>query len=486
MKKILLSAFISLTYCLVSFGQGTNCSNAITLPLDGNCYTYSQSSTIGGTNFCSGGQGWGGNGRVTYFKFTTNNTPQCVSIDITTSVVGTNIEAILYTGCVGTAVTGGDGWQSVCMTEGSGIWATNLWQSNLSPNTTYYLRVRTEQGYSGTLQICSKFDTPTNNLCSGATGIDTLTTTNQNNACNSGSTEVPPANLCAGSLENTAWYTFTVLTTGVSSIVISNLNCVNVNFTGGNPAEDYGFQIGFFTGNCGGLTPTNCIAQAGSAGGTIIASSSSLPAGTVVHVAIDGLAGSNCEYSIVAINAAPLSVKMKSFEGWKGIDYNLLTWVTSTETNNQYFEIQRSLDGNNYSTLGRIEGSLNSSVEKRYSYKDNEPLYIGYYRLKQVDASGNTTYSRVVRIIRPVTATLTARFENPVHDVLKASLQTSEAGAARVQIVDVTGKTMLTGSIQLQKGNNQYISDLGKLTPGTYYLVITKDDTRKTFPFIKY
>jgi hypothetical protein len=218
----------------------------------------------------------------------------------------------------------------------------------------------------------------------------------------------------------------------------------------------------------------------------VIASSSSLPAGTVVYVAIDGFGGSNCKYDILAINAAPLSVKMKSFDGWKGIDYNLLTWVTSAETNNRYFELERSIDGNNYSAIGRVEGALNSSVEKRYSFKDNEPLYTGYYRLKQVDASGNITYSRVVRIIRPVTVTLTGRFENPVHDVLKASLQTSEAGAARVQIVDPTGKTMLTESIQLQKGNNQYRTDLNKLTPGTYYLVITKDDTRKTFPFIKY
>ena len=486
MKRFLLTVFILFVFHSISLAQGSNCSNAITLPLDGNCNTYNQSATTGGANFCSGGQGWGGNGRVTYFRFTTNSTPQCVSIDITTAVAGTNVEAILYTGCVGTAVTGGDGWQSVCMTEGSGIWATNLFYSNLTANTTYYLRVRTEQGYSGTLQVCSKFDTPTNNLCSGATGIDELTTPDQNNACNSASTEIAPGSICAGSLENTAWYTYTVLTSGVSSIIISGLNCVNTNFIGGGPDDDYGFQIGFFTGSCGSLTPTNCISQTGQAGGTVIASSTSLPAGTVVYVAIDGFAGSNCEYSILAINAAPLAVKMKSFEGWRGNDFNLLTWVTSKEINNQYFEIERAADGINYSPLGKVDGALNSSAEKRYSFKDAEPLLTGYYRLKQVDASGNVTYSRVVRIIRPLVATLIAKFENPVHDILKASLQTSEAGTVQLRIVDVTGKTMLTEFIQLQKGDNQYRNDLTRLSPGTYYLVITKENTRKTFPFIKY
>jgi hypothetical protein len=481
MKRALLTVFIfSCFYSSTVFAQGTNCSTAITLPLDGTCNNYNTSATTGMTVHCTG-SGYGGNGKLTYFKFTTNSTPQCVSLDITTSVAGTNLEAVLYSGCSGTTATGGDAYQSICMDDGNGIWASNLWWSNLAANTTYYLRVWTENAVS--LQICGKHETPTNNLCSGSTQIDDLTTPNQNNACNLGSTEVPPANLCAGSLENTAWYTFTVLSTGVSSIVISNLNCDNANFPGNN---DYGFQIGFFTGNCGSLTATNCQAQTGAAGGAVIASSPSLPAGTIVHVAIDGFAGSNCKYSIAAINAAPLSVKMKSFEGWRANDFNLLTWITSTEREHRYFEVERSGDGINFFPLGRVDGALNSSDEKRYSFKDEKPLSQGYYRLKQVDSHNNITYSRIIRIVRPATSILTAVFENPVHGVLKTNFETSEPGIVQVNIVDVSGKTMFTESISLQKGNNQYQHNLGKLTPGTYYLVITRDDLRKTFPFIKF
>lgn len=482
MKKFLLSAFIFFVFHSISLAQGTSCTNAITIPLDGTCNSYNVSSTTGNTVHCTG-SGYGGNGRVTYFRFTTNSTPQCVSLDMETSVAGESIEAVLYTGCSGGVPTGGNAYQSLCMDDGDGVWATNLWYSNLSSSTTYYLRVRTESGFTGSIQICGKSETPTNSLCSGATNIDELETPDQNNGCNTGSTEVTPGSLCAGSLENTAWYSYIVLTGGISQVIISDLNCDNANFPGNN---DYGFQIGFYTGSCGSLTSLNCIGETGTYGGTVIASASSLPAGTVVYVAIDGFGGSNCKYSINAINAAPLAVKMKSFEGWRGNDFNLLTWVTSKETNHQYFEIERSADGNNYSPLGRVGGALNSSDERRYSFKDIEPLYIGYYRLKQVDAHSNVTYSRVVRIIRPVTATLVAKFENPVHDILKASLQSNEGGSALIHIVDVTGKTMLTEAIQLQKGVNQYRSDLTRLSPGTYYLVITKDNVRKTFPFIKY
>jgi len=481
MKTTLLTVFIFLCfYTSTVFAQGTNCSNAITLPLDGTCNNYSTSSATGMTVHCNGA-GYGGSGRLTYFRFTTNSTPQCVSLDITTSVAGTNLEAVLYSGCSGTTPTGGDAYQSICMDDGVGIWASNLWWSNLLPNTTYYLRVWTENAV--TLQICGKHETPTNNLCSGSTGIDDLVTPNQNNACNIGSTEVPASNLCASTLENTAWYTFTVLSSGVSSVIISNLNCDNANFAGNN---DYGFQIGFFTGNCGSLTPTNCQAQTGASGGTVIASSTSLPAGTVVHIAIDGVAGSNCKYSINAINASPLSVKMKTFEGWKANAFNLLTWVTLTERDHQYFEVERSEDGIDFSPIGRVNGAGNSSNEKRYSYKDEKPLTEGYYRLKQVDAHNNITYSRMIRIVRPVISKLNATFENPVHGILKTNLETSEAGLAEIRIVDVSGKTMFTETVSLQKGYNQYNRNLDKLTHGTYYFVITKDDTRRTFPFIKF
>jgi len=483
MKTTLLTAFIFLCfYTSTIFAQGTSCTNAITIPLDGTCNSYSVSSTTGGSVHCTG-QGYGGNGRITYFRFTTNSTPQCVSLDMQTSTPDVKLEAALYSGCSGGNATGLNNNQSICMTDGSGIWATNLDLGNLNANTTYYLRVRTESGFAGTIQICGKHETPTNNLCAGSTGIDDLTTPNQNNVCNIGSTEVPPSNLCAGSLQNTAWYTFTVLSSGVSSIIISNLNCDNANFAGNN---DYGFQIGFFTGNCGSLTNTSCQQIAGAAGGAAIASSTSLPGGTVVHIAIDGISGSNCKYSITAINAAPLSVKMRSFEGWRGNDFNLLTWVTASEREHQYFEVERSEDGSSFSPLGRVAGAVNSSDEKRYSFKDEKPLSEGYYRLKQVDAHNNITYSRMIRIVRPVIAELTATFENPVHDILKTNLESSEACMAEVRIVDVSGKTMFTESVNLQKGNNQYQRNLNKLTPGTYYLVIVRDDSRKTFPFIKF
>ncbi len=476
------SIFIAFIFCSnYVFAQGTTCTNAITIPLNGTCNSYSVSTTTGSSIHCTG-SGFGGNGRVTYFRFTTNATPECVLLDMITSVAGVKLEAVLFSGCTAGTPTGGDAYQSICMTDGSGVWGSNLWWSNLVANTTYYLRVRTENGFTGTIQICGKYNTPTNNLCAGATAID-ATLYADNNTCNTGSTEVTPASLCAGSLENTSWYSFTVLTTGTTSIIISSMNCDNANFPGNN---DYGFQIGFFTGSCGSLSSLNCVAQTGSSGGTIIATTPALTAGTVISVAIDGFAGSNCKYSIQAINSVPLPVKLKYFEGWKGVQHNLLRWVTTSEENNNYFEIERSNDGISFIAIGRISGRLYSQSEISYSFNDNSPLQIGYYRLKQVDIHKLISYSRVIKIERNNLQEFKVVFANPVQDIFRLNIETTKQGIVQMNIVDVAGRTMLLESLNCNKGINQFNIDLSKLQTGAYFLVIIQDGIRKTYPVIKY
>jgi hypothetical protein len=432
---------------------------------------------------CSGGPyGGGAGGQVTYFSFTTNASAECVLLDMTTSIPGESIEAVLFTGCSSGNPTGGSAIQSVCMDEGTGIWATNLWSGNLLPNTTYYLRVRTESGFNGSIRICGKYDTPSNNLCSGAIPIDQNASA-QNNACNAGSTEVTPSSLCAGSLENTAWYSYTVQATGISSIVINNIRCVNANFAGNN---DYGFQIGFFTGSCGSLTSIGCNAQTGVYGGTVTAATASLPAGTVVYVAIDGFSGSNCTYNMGAINAIPLPVKLKYFTVWKTTQSNLVRWVTLSETSNDHFEIERSSNGRQFEVIGSVPGNSNTIWEQEYSFIDVAPLLTSYYRLKQVDLDGRFTYSKVVMVTREELPGLDVRFANPATDHFRVSIESPRAERMHLRIIDAAGRERVSKIFSSASGLTTHSYDLSSLSPGNYYLVfIQEDGTRKTYPFVK-
>lgn len=85
----------------------------------------------------------------------------------------------------------------------------------------------------------------------------------------------------------------------------------------------------------------------------------------------------------------------------------LLDWMTASESNNHYFEIQRSSDQITFEAIGTVEGALNSQDTLHYSYLDTDPLAgQSYYRLKQVDLDGTHIYSAVIAVDCPIHNTL--------------------------------------------------------------------------------
>lgn len=85
----------------------------------------------------------------------------------------------------------------------------------------------------------------------------------------------------------------------------------------------------------------------------------------------------------------PLPIELVSFTGTPYTNKNLLQWVTATESNNDYFTIEHSEDGENWQEIKKIYGAGNSSTTKKYSFYVNEPeKMVNYYRLKQTDFDG--------------------------------------------------------------------------------------------------
>lgn len=82
----------------------------------------------------------------------------------------------------------------------------------------------------------------------------------------------------------------------------------------------------------------------------------------------------------------------------------LLEWTTASEENNDYFTIERSIDGVRWVSLGTVKGFGTTSVAHDYSFEDMKPVAgISYYRLKQTDYNGAYTYSSIKCINRPST-----------------------------------------------------------------------------------
>ncbi len=127
-------------------------------------------------------------------------------------------------------------------------------------------------------------------------------------------------------------------------------------------------------------------------------------------------------------------------------------WVTSTETNNDYFTVERSLDADNFEEVGRVEGAGNSTYEMEYAFSDDAPYSgISYYRLKQTDFDGISTYSevRAVEIAGDTGFELLKvyRGDDAVNLVYR-----SEVAMLTVEVFDLLGKRLFVDQIRNENG----------------------------------
>ncbi|MEO9966031.1 MAG: T9SS type A sorting domain-containing protein [Reichenbachiella sp.] len=84
-----------------------------------------------------------------------------------------------------------------------------------------------------------------------------------------------------------------------------------------------------------------------------------------------------------------LPIGLLSFEGVQKEDHILVSWATAWEENNDYFALEKSLDGVHFSELQTIVGAGNSLVTQYYTYQDElSNAAIVYYRLRQIDYDG--------------------------------------------------------------------------------------------------
>lgn len=89
-------------------------------------------------------------------------------------------------------------------------------------------------------------------------------------------------------------------------------------------------------------------------------------------------------------------VKLAEFAGQSTAEGNKLMWKTTEEVVNKGFEIQRSIDARNFTKIGFIKGHGNTANAQMYSFTDAKPFPATYYRLKQLDYDGKSTYSKII------------------------------------------------------------------------------------------
>jgi hypothetical protein len=189
------------------------------------------------------------------------------------------------------------------------------------------------------------------------------------------------------------------------------------------------------------------------------------------------------DFSIGSISASnPLPVNWLSFTG-KGLNKfeNYLQWSTASETNNDYFVVERSTDMMNFTAVQKVKSQGNSSKTQVYSIidklKESSSRNI-YYRIKQVDADGKHTYSKVVTIKPFVQSNIDVSISNPFEGAPVIYFDNSiKASTLSIEVTDITGKVVLTQTYTLAEGRNEFTPvEFSGLRNGVYFTQIKIDD----------
>jgi hypothetical protein len=172
----------------------------------------------------------------------------------------------------------------------------------------------------------------------------------------------------------------------------------------------------------------------------------------------------------------PLPIELTAFSALCINTTAHIIWSTATETNNDYFILEKSRDAVNWFELARIDGAGFSNSEISYSYNDNN-LFAGdnYYRLTQVDYDGTSETFKIIQINCDKHKDGEERvlvFPNPFQSKLNIMFENFTDEKVHVEIFDELGKIIINSLHTIDKNSDLLTIPVEHLKPATYYLRI--------------
>lgn len=179
---------------------------------------------------------------------------------------------------------------------------------------------------------------------------------------------------------------------------------------------------------------------------------------------------------VISTQCSPLPVALLNLSATAHDKNVTLKWATASETDNRGFEIFRSIDGINWSSIGFVNGAGNSNSLINYSYNDNNLLpgrY--YYRLKQVDNNSNYKFSNIVAVTlyKNGMYVLQQNYPNPFHSstVIEFSLPVTEK--VKITVSDMHGRVIKTLLNETRKAGTYSIEfNRNEVCSGVYFYTL--------------
>lgn len=172
--------------------------------------------------------------------------------------------------------------------------------------------------------------------------------------------------------------------------------------------------------------------------------------------------------------AGPLPVTLKTFTAIL-LSNNIvkLDWATLQEINCDRYEIERSLDGRLFTKTGSIKGHGFTSLDMYYTLNDNITGVAGtiiYYRLRQIDINGKSSFSKVISVRLKKSTDFTIS-PNPFTNYVNINIDWKNNETTLLKVFTMSGTEVFIKNIKMNKGTNYIqLNELSTLKPGSYII----------------
>lgn len=528
-KKIFFNSLFFLPLAVIAQPANDNCANAITLTV-GSALTCGQNST---NATMEGSECFvdiaGATESSMWYRITATNDSLVLNF-IQTNV--TNLAPLIM---VAGPYASGGGCLPACTSpplydfssgnyQGTGAsgylisngdYGNHMLLTGLSIGSDYLIRIQNNNGGGGNsrwVEFCINIQNPSvNSSLSGASLINQCgtsfsgatnggywnngTTTGFNNLDGNAGTSC--GSCTAGDdvpfiINNVSYFSFCATSNGTWNMTLSGIGSCQL------ADPNWGVQAAVFVGTPGNLTwiqnsPTSCGALGVGQvppGCSWTSSNFTVNAGQCAYIAVDGFAGDACNYSVSLANVTGgcnvLPIELLSFTAKCEENKIFTNWETSSETNNDYFTVEKSYDGINWNAVSKINGAGNSSSTHIYYYVDNKSYSnTFYYRLKQTDFDGTYTYSNIVNVNCNTNNDnedlLSVNQSNGSVDVL---LKGIPGNKYKITLTNVLGQVIINKEVSLTDEKQKINITNTELTKGMYCIIMQTNNKIISKPLV--
>lgn len=253
------------------------------------------------------------------------------------------------------------------------------------------------------------------------------------------------------------WY-FDVTNTGAANVATITFDMSDGGMTGVNLGLTSNYILVYRSGQTGAWTE--------------IAAASSIVGDRIVFTNQTISADGYYTLSTKDFTVSPLPVELVSFDATLADRKVILNWQTASELNSNYFDVLRSNDGQNWSSIGTVPASGSSQITIDYSLVDASPLSgVSYYRLKQVDLNDDFHLSDIRSVNNSPKVNQVKIYPNPTDKGLVTIV--SDEPISSLFVYNALGKVVFETAID---SDDTYLLDTQAFESGMYWIKLNGEN----------